>query len=107
MPRRARIIAANVKASIRKQGATPRVAIRAPAAAGPTIRAPWTRTLLSPTALTTRSAPTISITKLWRVGLSTALTAPRMKTRPKTIHGSTVPPAVSAHSKSAGTAIAV
>ena len=37
-------------------------------------------TLLRLTALTTRSAPTISITKLWRVGLSTELTAPRAKT---------------------------
>ena len=37
-------------------------------------------TLLRLTALTTRSGPTISITKLCRVGLSTALTVPRTKT---------------------------
>ena len=85
----------------------PTVAIRIPAPAGPKMRAEWMRTLLRPTAFTTRSEPTISITKLCRVGLSTALTAPRTKTRPKTIHGSTTPPAVSAQSISAGTAIAV
>ena len=55
------------------------------------MRAEWIRTLFRPTALTTRSAPTISIAKLWRVGLSTALTVPRAKTRAKTIHGSTTP----------------
>ena len=56
------------------------MAIRTPASAGPTMRADWTMTLLRLTALTTRSGPTISITKLCRVGLSTALTAPRAKT---------------------------
>ena len=44
-----------------KQGTTPTVAISIPASAGPTIRAAWTMTLLRLTALTTRSAPTISI----------------------------------------------
>ena len=105
MPRRATIIAANVNALIRKHGATPTVAIRIPALAGPRIRAEWIRTLLRPTALTTRSAPTISITKLCRVGLSTELTAPRTKTRANTIHGSIAPPAVRPHSASAGAAI--
>ena len=38
-------------------------AMTMPAIAGPVIRAEWTRTLLRPTALTTRSGPTISITK--------------------------------------------
>ncbi len=107
MPRRARIIAAKVAALIKKQGATPTVRISAPPAAGPKIRAAWIKTLLRPTALTTRSAPTISITKLWRVGLSTELTAPRAKTSANTIHGSTVPEAVSPQSASAGSAIAV
>jgi hypothetical protein len=37
-------------------------------------------TLLRLTALTTRSGPTISKTKLCRVGLSTALTLPIAKT---------------------------
>jgi hypothetical protein len=81
------------------------VAIATPAAAGPRIRAEWMSTLLSPTALTTRLEPTISMTKLCRLGLSNALTAPRAKTSAKTIHGSTAPPAVTAHSTSAGSAI--
>ncbi len=59
-----------------KQGPTPTPAIRMPASAGPTSRADWTMTLLRLTALTTRPGPTISITKLCRVGLSTELTAP-------------------------------
>ena len=55
------------------------------------MRAAWMITLFRLTALTTRSAPTISITKLWRVGLSIALIDPRRKTSAKTIHGSTAP----------------
>ena len=51
--------------------------------------------------------PTISTTKLWRAGLSSELTAPRAKTSANTIHGSTAPVAVSAHSASAGAIIAV
>ena len=52
-------------------------------------------TEFSETALTTRSAPTSSMTKLWRVGLSTALTAPRAKTSAQTISGVTEPATVS------------
>ena len=59
-------------------------------------------TLLSEIALTTRSAPTISTTKLWRAGLSKALTQPRAKMRASTIAGVTAPRAVSAQSVSAG-----
>ena len=51
-----------------KQGSTPTVAIRTPAKAGPITRALWTRTLFRLTAFTTRSEPTISMTKAWRVG---------------------------------------
>jgi hypothetical protein len=98
-------MAANDPALSRKQGATPTVAIATPAAAGPMIRAEWIRTLLRPTALTTRSEPTISITKLWRAGLSNALTVPRAKTSANTIQGSTTPPAVTPQSASAGSAI--
>ena len=78
-----------------------------PAAAGPTMRAEWTSALLRLTALTSRSAPTISIAKLWRVGLSTALTEPRAKTSAQTIQGSTVPAAVIAHRIRAGRAMSV
>ncbi len=88
-----------------KHGSTPIVAISTPARAGPTIRAECTITLLRLTALTTRSVPTISITKLCRVGLSTALTVPRAKTSAKTIHGVTTPAAVTVKSASAGNAI--
>jgi hypothetical protein len=63
-----------------KQGPTPTVAISTPAIPGPTIRAAWTMTLLRLTALTTRSGPTISITKLCRVGLSIAFSEPKAKT---------------------------
>ena len=49
--------------------------------AGPMIRAVSMITLFRLTALTRRSGPTISITKLCRVGLSTQLTAPKRKTR--------------------------
>ena len=78
----------------------------APALAGPMIRALWTMTEFSETALTTRSAPTSSMTKLWRVGLSTALTAPRTKTSAQTIERRRPsPPTVSAKSVSAGSAM--
>ena len=98
-------IAANDSALSAKQVPTPASAMTAPAVAGPMIRALWTMTEFSETALTTRSAPTSSMTKLWRVGLSTALTAPRTKTSAHTISGVTVPPTVSAKSVSAGSAI--
>ena len=74
--------------------------------AGPIIRALCTITLFRLTAFTTRSGPTISITKLWRVGLSIAFTAPRANTSANTIHGSTAPLAASAQSSSAGSTIA-
>jgi hypothetical protein len=92
---------------IAKQGTTPKPAISSPAIAGPTIRAAWTMTLLRLTAFTTRSAPTISITKLCRVGLSTALTRPIRKTARKTIQGTTIPVAVTASRPIAGIAISV
>jgi hypothetical protein len=69
-----------VRAFRPKQATTPKAAISRPATAGPTMRAACTMTLLRLTALTRRSGPTISITKLCRVGLSTALTEPIAKT---------------------------
>ena len=105
IPQRATIIATKVSALSAKQGTTPKPAISSPATAGPTIRAICTITLLRLTALTTRSGPTISITKLCRVGLSTALTLPIAKTARKTIHGSTTPVAVTAKRPTAGIAI--
>ena len=70
----------NVSELMRKHAPTPRSAITPPAAAGPTIRAVCTITLLSAIALTVRSGPTSSVTKLWRAGLSSASTAPRTST---------------------------
>src|SRR5204863_6211714 len=105
--RSATIMAPNERAFSRKHGPTPSVAMTSPAAAGPTMRAEWTSALLRLTALTSRSAPTISIATLWRVGLSTALTEPRAKTSAQTIHGSTAPAAVIAHRVRAGRAISV
>ena len=64
-----------------------------PAAAGPRMRAVWTITEFSATALTTRSAPTISTTNAWRAGLSIALTMPAHEHERETIHASTRPAA--------------
>ena len=105
MPQSATIIAPKDRAFSRKHGPTPSSAITAPAAAGPTIRALWTITEFSATALTVRSGPTSSVTKLWRAGLSSALIAPRVKTSAKTIQTSMCPPTVRPHSASAGSAI--
>ena len=80
MPRSATIIAPKLSALTAKQGPTPASAITPPASIGPAIRDVCTITLLSDTALTTRSAPTSSNTKLWRAGLSIASTVPRTST---------------------------
>ena len=98
-------MAVKESALARKHVATPSVAITTAARAGPTMRAVWTRTEFSETALSTWSRSTISLTKLWRVGLSTAVTIPRAKIRAKTTHTWTSPKAVSAQSTSAGTAM--
>ena len=105
IPARATSMATKESALRAKQVLTPAKAMTAPALAGPTIRALWTMTEFSETALTTRSAPTSSMTKLWRVGLSTALTVPRTKTSAQTTSGVTDPPTVSAKSASAGRAM--
>ena len=55
----------------------PTVAIITPAIAGPTARAALTTTLLRVTALLMSSGPTISITNVWRLGLSSAVTVPK------------------------------
>jgi len=61
---RAISIAPNDSEFSRKHGAIPTVAITMPARAGPMMRADCTIRLLRLTALTTRSRPTSSITKL-------------------------------------------
>ena len=90
-----------------KQADTPISAIRPPAIAGPMIRLVCTTTELSATAFITRSRPTISLTNACRAGLSNARTEPRTSTSANTIQVSTCPPAVSAHSVIAGTAMHV
>ena len=87
MPRSATSIAPKEIALIRKAVETPSVAITTPASAGPTMRADCTIALFSPIAFTIRERPTSSTTKLCRVGLSTAFTAPRANTTAKTIQG--------------------
>jgi hypothetical protein len=69
------------------------------------MRAVWTITEFSDTALTTRSGPTISITKACRAGLSNAVTRPRANTSPRTIHVSTPPESVRTHNATAGIAM--
>ena len=61
-----------------------------PATEGPITRAALTTTLLRVTALARSAGPTISITKVWRLGLSTAVTSPNPAARAYTIHNRTV-----------------
>jgi len=98
-------IAPKDSALIRKHAPMPIEAITARAKAGPTILADCTIRLFMLTALTTRSRPTSSITKLCRAGLSIALTLPRASTSAYTVQVLTEPLVVSAHSVSAGSAI--
>jgi hypothetical protein len=98
-------IAPNDSEFRRKHVAIPTVAITMPASAGPMIRADCTIRLFRLTALTTRSRPTSSITKLWRAGLSIALTEPLTNTSAMTTSTVTWPVIVSIHSVSAGSAI--
>ncbi len=69
----------------------PTEAMSTPAMAGPTMRAPFMTTLLRVTALVRRSGPTISNTKVWRAGMSKALTMPRASANAKTIQRRTDP----------------
>ena len=104
--RSAMSIATNDSALSAKHGPTPSSAITVPASAGPTMRAVWTTTEFSATALTTRSCPTSSITNDWRAGLSIASTEPRASTSAKHHPAARrAPVATSAHSVSAGSAI--
>ena len=52
--------------------------------AGPTMRAALKREELRAMALVRSSGPTNSMAKAWRVGMSNALTTPRMRARAKT-----------------------
>ena len=65
----------------KKAGAIPTTAISTPATAGPTTRAVLKLALLRPTALATRSGPTISLTNDWRAGMSKAVATPSSRAR--------------------------
>ena len=81
-----------------KHGPMPSSAMTPPARAGPMMRDVWTMTEFSATALTTRSAPTISTTNACRAGLSMALIMPCTSTSASTIQGATAPATVSTNS---------
>ena len=87
--------AAKLRPFTRKHGASPTAAMSRPASAGPTMRAPFMITLLRVTALVSRAGPTISNTKVWRVGMSKALTVPTASANPNTAAREAVPVATS------------
>jgi hypothetical protein len=60
----------------KKAGAMPHCAMRTPASAGPTMRAPLNMPELSAMALVRSALPTISTMNDWRVGMSTVLATP-------------------------------
>ncbi len=60
----------------------PNAAMVRPATPGPTRRPALNEALLSDTALASRSRGTISETKVWRAGLSTAVATPVKSARP-------------------------
>ncbi len=55
----------------------PTLEMTSPPMAGPMARAAFTTTLFKVTALVISLGPTISRTKVWRLGLSTAVTSPK------------------------------
>ena len=79
------------------------MAISMPATAGPTIREALTITLFRPTALARSSAPTISMAKLCRAGLSNTLMRPMASASAHTIQSWTTPVATTSHMASACT----
>ncbi len=74
-----------------KAGATPKLAMTRPPAAGPTIRAPWNAAELSATALTTSSRPTVSIMNDCRTTLKSVLATPVHTARTPTCQYATTP----------------
>ena len=67
-----------VAALTRKSGSSPIVAMVMPATAGPMMRVRLNTALFRATALATSDLPTISTTNDWRMGMSKALTMPRI-----------------------------
>jgi hypothetical protein len=81
MASRPPIMARNETALRKKAGAIPTAAISPPAAAGPSTRAVLKLALFRPTALATRSGPTISLTNDCRAGMSKAVATPSSRAR--------------------------
>ena len=61
---------------MKKQAPSPTRVMTRPPMAGPTTREAFITTVLRLTALGRSSRPTISMTKVWRAGLSKTLTTP-------------------------------
>ena len=93
--------APKLAALIRNTGPVPTQAISRPAIPGPTIRAALNVALLRPTALGRCSCGTISLTKVCRAGLSSAVTTPSRRANTKTIHSCATPVTTSAPSPKA------
>ncbi|CPU65420.1 Uncharacterised protein [Mycobacteroides abscessus] len=72
----ARMVAPKVTPLMMNSQPEPTAAMSSPATPGPTRRAALNDALLSPTALESLSAGTISATNVWRTGLSNAETTP-------------------------------
>ena len=84
MARRPAITARKLAPFTKKHHPSPSTLMAKPAMAGPMKLAPVTIVVLSATALARFSRPTISGTNAWRVGLSTAFTAPRRTANTRT-----------------------
>ena len=84
----------------------PIAAIVTPAIAGPAIRAMLNIAEFRATAFATSSRPTISMTKAWRTGMSTAFAQPRRSARTTIIQTCTMPVSVRAASTNARSIIA-
>ena len=85
----------------RKHRPIPKIPMVSPATAGPMTRAALNIAELKATALATSSRPTISTTKDWRVGMSTALAQPSRKREHQDVPDLDEPVAISAARASA------
>jgi len=99
--------AANETALTRKAHDRPAVAMSTPARAGPTMRDAFTMMLFRATAFATSSGPAISMTKLWRDGLSMTVMKPYTRASSQTIQTRTEPFATTIHRARAWTVKAV
>ena len=87
----------------KKHAPRPACAIRKPATAGPTTRAPLKTELLSDTAFIKSSRLVISTTKAWRAGMSNAMATPPSAASTMMCQGRTSPLPTSAANTNAST----